>query len=67
MVSLEMVQHREHAVLDSFVKPMEHVKCHATFMETLETEQREVVVMQNNFVKQMAHAQKVCIIRISVQ
>ena len=45
MVYLEMVQHKEHAALDSVVKPMEHVKCHATLMEALETEQREVVVM----------------------
>ena len=67
MVYLEMVQHKEHAALDSFVKTMEHVNYDATLMEALETEQREVVVMQNNFVKQMAHAQKVCIIRISVQ
>ena len=67
MVYLEMVQHKEHAALDSFVKSMEHVNCHATSMETLETEQREVVVMTDNFVKQMEHALEVCIISISVQ
>ena len=62
-----MVQHKEHAALDSFVKSMEHVNCHATLMETLETEQREVLVIQDNFVKQMEHALKVCIISISLK
>ena len=67
MVYLEMVQHKEHAALDSFVKPMEHVKCDATLMKTLEMEQQEVLVMKDNFVKQMEHAEQVCIMSISMQ
>ena len=67
MAFLEMVQHKEHAELDSFVNPMEHVNWDATLMEDLETELREVVVMTDNYVKQMEHALQVCIISISVQ
>ena len=58
-----MVQHKEHAALDIFVKPMEHVNWDATLMEDLETELREVVVMTDNYVKQMEHAQQVIIYR----